>query len=1610
MSFEKYRILLWKNWTIQRRHYISAIFEVILPVLIVIVFSVIKSTFVQDATSLYISSNRLNSQLNYCYTYDDSLSKITFSPRSVWIEEFLKSTLSESSVEIESFDNAEAMNEFLVVEQPGNVFGIEFDDSLIHSTNPPTSFSYSLRFPNPDGNVWLSPCLIQIQNLLDKSFIRTFNETYIKEFDLVAFYYSQSDADIFIYWLKILLPLVLVLSTFHTATKIIKNVAIERESQLKEAMRIMGLSNTLHWTAWLTSSFFIPIVAYTLVTIFLCVKIFGGQALFQFSNFFLIWLFFVFYIIATITFCFLISVIFKKASTAGRVGSILFVITYAFHYQFGDNFVSFNYVVKILFCLPLNTGLAQGISMILRLEQDRVGLQFFNFATHDNSVQFSILEVLLSFVIAAVIHMLLTLYIELVFTGSIGVSRPWYFPIQSIAKLFKKPAVNDDHEFMSKPKLSDEDFEKDPQNMSVGIEIVDMTKKFGKSTVVNQFSLNMYEDQITVLLGHNGAGKTTTLNMLTGMFEPTSGTAFLNKFDVRTEISEARKSLGLCPQHNILFDDLTVREHLIFFCRLKGVNDKETIDDEIAKYVELLEFNDKMNALSKTLSGGQKRKLSIGIALCGRSKIVMLDEPTSGLDASARRSLWNLLIEEKKGRTILLTTHHMDEADILGDRIAIMNNGELQTVGSSFFLKKRFGSGYKLICVKNQGCDSQKILSVLQDFVPDARFESDAPTEAIFVLNENHLPMFSKMFKKIEEQHESLKVSSFGLSVTTLEEVFIQVGSDKSDSEHPTGHIQFNDFVSAEKVNGPLLWLSQVYAMILKKFHFTRRNFYPIGWLVLVSAAVMYSFLAVPFEFNYDDYPFDYALPENLSLSSMNASVTGVAHDGSNPILFENYKRLFDGGHIVEEVGSFEDYILEKFQISEEMVFERYLFGLTIKSDNITAWYGGRRPSLILQILSLNTIHRAMLKSVAGDQFDITIAYKPFLVPYYYERTTEPPSTTDPTPENRVVAMRNDSDDPEESKEQQLLLGAKIINFVLMFLMFYLLSIYWPSIFITIKVKERTTRAKLLQFISGVNRFVYWLTSLVVDYLLLLAIMFIVMGIVALTQRPYFRTGEQLEPVVVVFLFYALSAVPFVYLASFLFVKHATAEALVPVYGLLCGIMYLVYVLFYSLLDSKGLDVLADVIYWIMMFFAPFSLLDCFVKIAAVHLDFIDEASPKHVFHFGSQGIGSNIILMVVSAILFLTICLLSDYMIFEKFIHKVKVIGKKLPTISAIVDNDVEDEMKRIEKMSSNELKKTNLTLQGLSKFYGNNLAVNQLYLGVDTSECFGLLGINGAGKTSTFKMLTGDETISSGDAWIRGKSMKNNIVAAQKSIGYCPQFDALMFDISGRENLKIFSLIRGIPSNKINGIIETLSKELGFHMHLDKKVKAYSGGNKRKISTALSVLGGPDLIFLDEPTTGIDPYSKRQLWTVINKIRNSGKSVILTSHSMEECEALCTRIAIMAAGEFKCLGSAQHLKNKFSKGFNLTIKMKRDDESELLKTNTRIHELFPSVELKEKYMDLITFHISSATLKWSEVFETMSHLKMEHTINDFTVTQMSLEQVFLHFTNEDKIENKSV
>jgi ATP-binding cassette subfamily A (ABC1) protein 3 len=216
---------------------------------------------------------------------------------------------------------------------------------------------------------------------------------------------------------------------------------------------------------------------------------------------------------------------------------------------------------------------------------------------------------------------------------------------------------------------------------------------------VKGLNLKIYQNQIFALLGQNGAGKSTTISMLTGLIQKSEGQARVYGVDLFEATEQVRHFLGVCPQHDVLFDFLTPVEHLSIFYDFKG-GDPEKKDQEIVDLIRDVGLEEDQHKVAGSLSGGNRRKLSVAIALCAGSKLVLLDEPTAGMDLGARRALWDMLKNYRNNRIIILTTHYMDEADVLGDRIAIMAHGQLKCLGSSLFLKKRFGAGYKLTMVK----------------------------------------------------------------------------------------------------------------------------------------------------------------------------------------------------------------------------------------------------------------------------------------------------------------------------------------------------------------------------------------------------------------------------------------------------------------------------------------------------------------------------------------------------------------------------------------------------------------------------------------------------------------------------------------------------------------------------------------------------------------------------------------------------------------------------------------------------------------------------------------------------------------------------------------------
>ena len=200
---------------------------------------------------------------------------------------------------------------------------------------------------------------------------------------------------------------------------------------------------------------------------------------------------------------------------------------------------------------------------------------------------------------------------------------------------------------------------------------------------------------------------------------------------------------------------------------------------------------------------------------------------------------------------------------------------------------------------------------------------------------------------------------------------------------------------------------------------------------------------------------------------------------------------------------------------------------------------------------------------------------------------------------------------------------------------------------------------------------------------------------------------------------------------------------------------------------------------------------------------------------------------------------------------------------------------------------------------------AVDGVSFVVKPNECFGLLGPNGAGKSTTFKILTGELESSGGLGAICGYNINHERAQAMKCFGYCPQFDALLNQLTGRETLEMYGRIRGLPEESLSDCVDRILRIISITQHAKKRVSTYSGGTKRKLSVGISLLGFSPVIMMDEPSCGLDPASRENLWNIIQGIIKSGTSILLTSHSMEEATALCQRVGIMVKGKLKDCGT---------------------------------------------------------------------------------------------------------
>uniref|UniRef100_A0A8C5HBZ0 ATP-binding cassette, sub-family A (ABC1), member 4a n=1 Tax=Gouania willdenowi TaxID=441366 RepID=A0A8C5HBZ0_GOUWI len=552
-----------------------------------------------------------------------------------------------------------------------------------------------------------------------------------------------------------------------------------------------------------------------------------------------------------------------------------------------------------------------------------------------------------------------------------------------------------------------------------------------------------------------------------------------------------------------------------------------------------------------------------------------------------------------------------------------------------------------------------------------------------------------------------------------------------------------------------------------------------------------------------------------------------------------------------------------------------------------------------------------------------------------------------------------------------------------------------PASFVLYLIQERVTHAKHLQYVSGVSPVVYWTANYLWDMVNYSISAALVVEIFIFFDKKCYTSPTNLRPLVALLMLYGWSVTPMMYPMSHVFSVPSTAYVSLSCINLFIGINSSAVTFILDLFDSStALYRFNQLLKNMLLVFPHYCLGRGLIDMAMnqaltdVYARFGECKSPHNPYRW--EFIGKNLFCMAVEGLLYFILNVLFQYPFFH---HRWIPDGVNPHILDE--DSDVAEERQRMHHRG-----KTNdiLRVKDLSKTYKGKMipAVDRICVGVSPGECFGLLGVNGAGKTSTFKMLTGDINVTSGEASVAGHSILTNILDVHQNMGYCPQFDAIDELLTGREHLHLYARLRGVPESEISRVAEWACLKLGLTEYADQSAHTYSGGNKRKLSTAISMIGCPALVLLDEPTTGMDPLSRRFLWNSIMGVIQERRAVVLTSHSMEECEALCTRLAIMVNGSFQCLGTIQHLKYKFGDGYVVTMKVKAGkagSSPDLNPAQVFMEKTFPGCIQRERHYNTLQYKVCSSSL--ARIFQTVLANKDHLNIEDYSVSQTTLDQV---------------
>ncbi|KAM3607617.1 uncharacterized protein V6R79_010758 [Siganus canaliculatus] len=1546
---------------------------------------------------------------------------------------------------------------------------------------------------------------IYLQESIDRAIIETQTGHRVTEpaVQLQPFPYPCHPRDEYLEAISFVFPLMLMMAWVLFVADFVKKLVHEKELRLHEYMKMMGVNPLSHFFAW-----FVECATYLVLTIFILTLVLKYGNILPSSDGFLLFLYFCDYGLSVLAFSFLISSFFDKTYIAGLSGSLIYILCFFPFIVVMSGETKLNFSQKSALSLFSPTCFSYASQYISRYEAQGEGIHWSNSYTSpiaEDTASFGWLCWLM--LIDSFLYFIVGAYIRMVFPGKYGIPAPWYFPFtasfwadlcccikpsRKVGRgLFFSNIMQKNHPvfFDDKGKgqstLSSQAGE-DFSHLPMGVALHGLSKIYGERQAIENLNVSFYEGHVTSLLGHNGAGKTTTMSLLTGLYAPTSGSIEVYGRDMQANIDDIRKELGVCMQYDVLFDHMTAKEHLLLYGQIKAPHwSQKELREQVRTILEETGMYAHRHKRVGTLSGGMKRKLSISIAFIGGSRLVVLDEPTTGVDPCSRRSIWDVIIQHKKNRTIIMSTHHLDEAEVLSDRIAFLERGGLKCCGSPFYLKDKLGQGYKLTLTRkiqnaeSDQIDSCELKSFIQAHVPEARLKEAQGGDVVYSLppfSSSNASSYRSLLTALDANLDALQLGGYGISDTTLEEVFLQLAhsntgaedgpltisetvseTDSMDSQSVSNFGDKIKLTGSSLVSGLTLAWQQMTAILIKRFHHSRRDWK--GLIAQILLPVVFVICAMGLGSIKSDlrhYPelvlspalynfrpgysfFSNQNPNSSRLTDAMMSFPGIDNacldKSDNPVCTRNTNKWTSRGNSSkkfsvckctsqEQICGENSYAPPHKEIPSAQVLynlsgvnvENYL--VATANDFIRNRYGGFSfgmplPDDLQMDVTAVPKNRTLSKVWFNPEGHHTMPAYLNSLNNLILRSNLP---ADKDPREYAISVSSHPYFGREDDEDTIVQGMLQIMVVMCVLTGYSIT---TASFAIYEVNEHHSGSKRLQHIAGVGEPFYWAVNFLYDMAIYMFPVTLTIAVAAIFQLPAFTERQNLGAVALLLVLFGFATFPWMYLLSGIFrdpemafITYVCINLFISMNTILStSILYFLGQI--SASNSEAIQEVFKMLCYTFHIFPQFNFGNGLMTLARKNIEvqlLSGYGIDAYQNPFSLDGLGGMFISSFILGLVFFTLRILLNKYLLRKVWRL--ICGRKVVPQVSLKDED-EDVAAEHLRVSSGAASSDILQVNQLTKVYQHLNkkvhAVKRLSVGIPAGECFGLLGVNGAGKTTTFKMLTGDVSPTDGTAQIRERDgrLVDIMECRDKgiNIGYCPQVDALDNLLTGEEHLYFYGRIRGISKRELDGVVNYLLRRMELNYHRSIITDGYSCGTRRKLSTALALIGHPQILLLDEPSSGMDPRTKRHLWKIISEEVKGKSAVVLTSHSMEECEALCSRLAIMVKGQFRCLGSLQHIKNRFGSGF--TVKMYLAESSCDTEAITGfMQHRFPSTYLKDQHSSMVEYHVPVAPGGVADIFDQLETNKNTLQIKHFSVSQTTLDEVFINFAlgNIDK------